>query len=126
MTTIKMAFLSQNREILTKMIRAFLIPMKNLFFQQRDLRLCLFSISPMPDLFQTVFTVRKTFLERLADYFEAEEEPEESVQVFYLIRDSSNPPTVHYFFVATVQGTLTEVEYLILSKIHKICNIESC
>jgi hypothetical protein len=36
----------------------------------------------MPDLFQTVFTVRKTFLERLADYFEAEEEPEESVQVF--------------------------------------------
>jgi hypothetical protein len=38
----------------------------------------------MPDLFQTVFTVRKTFLERLADYFEAEEEPEESVQVFFI------------------------------------------
>ena len=29
----------------------------------------------------TVFTVRKTFLERLSDFLDAEEEPEHSIQV---------------------------------------------
>jgi len=38
---------------------------------------------------RSLFNVRKTFLERLSDYFDADEDPAEVIQVFKMIKQFS-------------------------------------
>ena len=66
-----------------------------LFNPFRAIDLCNLSIKNYCNLLtsfavdRSLYNVRKTFLERLSDYFDADEDPAEVIQVFKMIKQSS-------------------------------------